>query len=85
MCWRISRLSLKMPTNPISDANPGVYLKSVEAAVRKSQAIPNDQALWHVTRSEEFWTERQKILAKAFNDYLKSVFLEEKANRIRLS
>jgi hypothetical protein len=69
---------IKDANQSISDANPGVYLKSVEPAVRKSQAIPNNQSLWNVTRSEEFWVERQNILAKAFNDYLKSVFLRRR-------
>lgn len=58
----------------ISDTNPSVYLPSIPSAVRESQAIPNNPSLWDISRSEDFWAERQKLLADALNHYLTSVF-----------
>lgn len=57
----------------ISDNNPSVYLKRIDERVLRSQAIPIDPALWSLDRAGEFWTQRKRLLAQAFNDYLTSV------------
>lgn len=57
----------------ISDNNPATYLKRIDERVLRSQAIPLDPALWTIDRASEFWTERKRLLAQAFNDYLTSV------------
>lgn len=58
----------------ISDADPAVYLASIDTAVLQSQAIPTDRSLWNLSRADAFWAERQKLLAKAFNEHLKAAF-----------
>ena len=56
----------------ISDNNPAAYLKRIDPKVLRSQAIPVDSELWVIERAPEFWAERRKLLAQAFNEYLLS-------------
>jgi hypothetical protein len=57
----------------IADNNPASYLKRIDEKVLRSQAIPVDPELWRIDRASEFWSERKRLLAQAFNDYLTSV------------
>jgi hypothetical protein len=57
----------------ISDNNPSVYLKKIDERVLRSQAIPVDPELWRIDRAADFWAERKRLLAEAFNSYLTSV------------
>lgn len=57
----------------VGASSPDVYLKKLSKATLISQCIPLDPSLWHVDRSEEFWEARRKLLAIAFNGYLKKV------------
>jgi hypothetical protein len=56
----------------IGDAQPATYLASIPTEVLESQAIPTERSLWDVNRAREFWAKRQELLARAFNDYLRS-------------
>jgi hypothetical protein len=55
----------------INDTDPASYLSTIRENVLSSQAIPLDRTLWDVERSEEFWIERQDLLATAFNEFIK--------------
>lgn len=55
----------------VGAASPDVYLKKLKRETLISQCIPLDQSLWHIDRAEEFWDARRKLLAAAFNGYLK--------------
>jgi hypothetical protein len=48
-------------------------LKRIDERVLRSQAIPIDPALWSLNSAREFWKQRRRLLAQAFNDYLTSV------------
>lgn len=56
----------------INVTGPEVYIKKLGARIRKSQCIPEDESLWTVDRSEDFWTARKEMLADAFNEFIKS-------------
>jgi hypothetical protein len=59
-----------------SDTAAHEYLSSVTAKFPKAlklQCIPDDPALWHIDRYEEFLGERRKILAEKLNAYLKGI------------
>ncbi len=56
----------------ISAADPAAYLGGISAGVLRSQAIPLQKANWSVSRAEAFWDDRKKLLAEAFNAFLKS-------------
>ena len=55
----------------IGQTGPEVYLKRVETKVLKSQCVPLESGLWSIERSDEFWAARRKLLADAFNDFLR--------------
>lgn len=62
------------PTNKsVSNTGPEIYLQQIPTRVLRSQCIPEEPRLWRIDKAEEFWAARQKLLAEAFNDYLKSV------------
>jgi hypothetical protein len=58
----------------VSMSGPEVYLAKVRSDVLDSQCIPLDRKLWRVERAKDFWEARRKLLAKAFNGFLKSCF-----------
>ena len=55
----------------VGAASPDVYLRRLKRETLMSQCIPLDQSLWCVDKAEEFWEARRKLLATAFNGYLK--------------
>ena len=57
----------------IGAASPDVYLADISREVRESQCIPEDPQLWRISRSEEFWEARRRLLANAFNDALRAM------------
>jgi len=57
----------------IGAASPDVYLAQISREVLDSQCIPNDERLWRISRCEEFWEERRKLLTEAFNSGLKKM------------
>ncbi len=57
----------------VGAASPDVYLKKLDRGVLESQCIPLDSNLWHIDRSNEFWSERRELLAKAFNGFLRKM------------
>ena len=56
----------------VGAASPEVYLEKLSREVLTSQCIPQDRELWRIDRAETFWQERRALLARAFNDFLKS-------------
>ncbi len=56
----------------VGAASPDVYLKKIRQDVLESQCIPMDEVLWDVDRAEDFWRERRRLLAAAFNEYLRA-------------
>jgi hypothetical protein len=58
----------------INDANPAAYLSTINTKILASQAIPLHKANWDISKAEVFWDERKKLLAEAFNAFLKSAF-----------
>jgi hypothetical protein len=57
----------------VGAASPDVYLGKVNREVLESQCIPLDANLWRIDRADDFWAARQRLLASAFNDYLKKM------------
>jgi len=57
----------------IGAASPDVYLKKISRDVLESQCIPLDSDLWHVECADDFWTARQRLLADAFNGFLRKM------------
>jgi len=55
----------------IGAKSPDVYLKEIERQVLESQCIPLNNGLWHVDQAEKFWDARRKLLADAFNAFLR--------------
>jgi hypothetical protein len=63
---------LKHPSNEELLARPPhSYLPSVRDDVKRSQAIPLDKKLWTDEYREDFWRYRRRLLAKAFNDFVR--------------
>jgi hypothetical protein len=58
----------------ISHTGPEVYLADIDRSRLKSQCIPIESSLWRISRSEDFMRARQKLLADAFNDFLRASF-----------
>jgi hypothetical protein len=56
----------------ISHSGPEVYLADIKPSILGSQCVPLDPALWRINRAEGFFTERRKLLAEAFNSYLRA-------------
>lgn len=56
----------------VGDDDPGRYLLEIDKRILESQCIPADRRLWRIERAEEFWQARRKLLAEAFNDYLRN-------------
>jgi len=50
---------------------PENYLAKIPPNVLDSQCIPNDRDLWKGDAKEEFWQERRRLLAEAFNDFVR--------------
>ena len=57
----------------ISNSGPEVYLQNIKRRVLATQCIPENEDLWRVDRSKEFFAERRSMLASAFNEYLKTL------------
>jgi hypothetical protein len=57
----------------VGAASPDVYLASLSREVRESQCIPEEQELWRISRCEEFWEARRRLLADAFNSALRTM------------
>ena len=57
----------------IGAASPDVYLAKITPEVRASQCIPDDESLWRIDQCEEFWSERRRLLADAFNQALRKL------------
>ena len=53
---------------------PEIYLKTISKKVLESQCIPIDEALWRIDAHLEFWEQRKKLLAIAFNDFIRASF-----------
>jgi len=56
----------------VGAASPDVYLKKLKKETLVSQCIALDQSLWRIERADEFWEARRKLLAAAFNTYLRT-------------
>jgi hypothetical protein len=57
----------------IGAASPDVYLKKINRETLESQCIPLDRTLWNIDRAEEFWEARRRLLAEAFNGFLRKM------------
>jgi len=57
----------------IGAASPDIYLGKLKSEVLESQCIPLDRDLWRIDRAEDFWRERQKLLAEGFNEFLRKM------------
>jgi hypothetical protein len=57
----------------IGAASPEVYLSSLTREVRESQCIPEDDQLWRISRADDFWEERRRLLSDAFNSALRTM------------
>jgi len=57
----------------VGAASPDVYLAEISQQVRESQCIPEDRELWRISRCEEFWEARRRLLADAFNAALRAM------------
>lgn len=55
----------------ISASGPEVYLKKIHPKTLESQCVPQDPTLWSIENADEFWRHRRRLLAEAFNDYLR--------------
>jgi hypothetical protein len=53
-------------------SGPEVYLKTISTKVLKSQCVPTDSTLWAISRAEDFWAARRRLLATSFNDFIKA-------------
>lgn len=58
----------------ISHTGPEVYLGEIDKAILESQCVPLDAGLWRIKESDAFFSARRKLLAGAFNDYLREAF-----------
>ena len=56
----------------ISSSGPEVYLGKLDKRVLESQCIPLDRTLWRIDRADEFFEARKRLLAAAFNDFLRA-------------
>jgi hypothetical protein len=56
----------------ISMQGPEVYLKKINREVLESQCVPVDASLWFIDKADEFWSARRELLAKSFNDFLRT-------------
>jgi hypothetical protein len=52
-------------------SGPEVYLKQIKPEVLKSQCVPSERSLWDIENAQQFWSERRKLLADAFNEYVR--------------
>lgn len=57
----------------VGAASPDVYLRKISREVLESQCIPLDKDLWQIDRSDEFWDARRRLLADAFNGFLRKM------------
>lgn len=57
----------------ISMTGPEVYLRDLSKKVLASQCVPLDDKLWFVGKADEFWEARRRLLAEAFNEFLREV------------
>jgi len=57
----------------IGAPSPEVYLSELSREVRKSQCIPEDVHLWRISRCEDFWEARRRLLSDAFNGALRTM------------
>lgn len=57
----------------IGAASPDVYLAKIKTEILESQCIPIDKSLWRIDRADDFWRARQKLLAQAFNQFLRKM------------
>ena len=57
----------------VGAASPDVYLGRINREVLISQCIPLDRKLWQIDRADEFWDARRRLLAEAFNGFLKKM------------
>ncbi len=55
----------------ISHTGPEVYLAEIKPEILDSQCVPDDHALWRIRQADAFFAQRRKLLAAAFNDYLR--------------
>jgi len=55
----------------ISHSGPEVYLEEIKPEFLESQCVPDDHGLWRIRRADEFFAARRKLLAAAFNDFLR--------------
>lgn len=58
--------------------NPRIEIKPFKVRdlvndYRGGQCIPLDESLWHINRREDFWKARRKLLAYAFNGFLRKM------------
>ena len=56
----------------ISHSGPEVYLKEIDPPILESQCVPLDPSVWRIETANAFFAVRQKLLAEAFNDFVKS-------------
>ena len=57
----------------VGAASPDVYLRKISREVLESQCIPLDKDLWQIDRGDEFWEARRRLLADAFNGFLRKM------------
>jgi hypothetical protein len=62
----------------INQSGPEVYLKQLDKKVLKSQCVPLDSELWSIERAADFWAARRKLLAEAYNDFLRTALPKRK-------
>lgn len=55
----------------ISHAGPEVYLEEIKPEFLQSQCVPDDRGLWRIKQADAFYSARRKLLAEAFNDFLR--------------
>jgi hypothetical protein len=57
----------------VGAASPDVYLRRVSRETLESQCIPLAEHLWQIDQAEEFWNARRRLLAEAFNGFLRKM------------
>jgi hypothetical protein len=56
----------------VGAASPDVYLPKIKKKTLESQCIPQDPSLWSISQAEKFFSERRKLLAESFNEFVRA-------------
>jgi hypothetical protein len=65
---------LRQSTNSsIGKCEPAEYLKDIPADIRRTHFIPDDPAIWHPERYEDFLEARRTLIADGINRFLRSL------------